>query len=84
VRGTNDMSEAILWVTAATALLITFHLDKKKREAERQLKIKKYRCKYNEQMGCYGMCCDFCDIRKECQKLCGANHKCCGGLVEEV
>jgi hypothetical protein len=77
------MMEAILWVTAATSLLITFHLDKKKREAERQLQIRKYRCKYNEQVGCYGMCCNMCDIRKECQKCCGENNKYCGGLVEE-
>lgn len=42
------MREAILWVTAATALLVAFHLDKKKREAERKLRINKYRCRYNE------------------------------------
>jgi hypothetical protein len=77
------MREAILWVTAAIALIIALHKDKKKREDERQLRIKKYRCKYNEQLGCYGMCCNFCDLRKECQKLCESKHKCCGGLVEE-
>jgi hypothetical protein len=58
-------------------------MDKKKREAERQLKITKYKCRYNEQLGCFGMCCSLCDMRKECQKCCGENNKHCGGLVEE-
>ncbi|MCM0648655.1 DUF4033 domain-containing protein [Clostridium swellfunianum] len=78
------MREVILWITAATTLILTFHMDKKKRQAERQLRIKKYKCKYNEQIGCYGMCCNLCDIKKECQKCCGENNKYCGGLTEEV
>jgi hypothetical protein len=39
-----------------------------------------YYCKYNELTKCYETCCNYCNIKSECDCCCGGNCKACGGL----
>lgn len=77
------MLEFILWIAAAASLATAVYCYIEKKRIEDIYKSGNYACKYNEQTGCYGTCCSLCSKGEECQRCCGADPKCCGGLVRE-
>lgn len=77
------MTNIILWVVGIVSVITTIYVYWDNKKLERIIKNKKFACRYNEQTGCYGICCSICDSKKECNWCCGGDPKCCGGLVEE-
>lgn len=79
------MLDMILWVVAACSLtlaLIEYAENQKYKKAGIKL-TNKFTCQYNDLAECYGMCCNYCTSRKECDWCCGGDSKHCDGFGKE-
>jgi hypothetical protein len=81
----DSCENIIMFIIAVVSLATTLYLYSKQNENinSKIVKSRKFGCRYNEQSGCYGTCCSICGLNKECQRLCGADPKCCGGMCKE-
>lgn len=73
------MKEDILGILAVLTIILSCFFSSKNQKEENTIHI----CNYNDSPKCYEKCCNYCEIKSECDCCCGGECSKCGGYINK-